>query len=109
MYVFALYFYAASFTNLSFTGTVYKYMSTSPNPNGAAPIPPDKSTVILLLNTIGDTTWRMFVPSIGFTIIGVITDRQLGTKPWLTVVGIVVGSVVAGLLVRRQIKRVQQK
>ncbi|MEO5950318.1 MAG: AtpZ/AtpI family protein [Candidatus Saccharimonadales bacterium] len=84
-------------------------MSTSPNPTGAAPIPPDKSTVILLMSTIGDTTWRMFVPSIGFTILGVVADKQFGTKPWLTAVGIIVGVFVAGLLVRLQIKKVQQK
>ena len=84
-------------------------MSTSPNPNGATPIPPDKSTVILLMNTIGDTTWRMFVPSIGFTILGVYADRQMVTKPYLTIVGIIVGAGLAGLLVRRQIKKVQRK
>ena len=28
-------------------------------------------TARVLLGTIGDTTWRMFVPSIGFTLLGV--------------------------------------
>lgn len=83
-------------------------MSTTPNSNGAAPTPPDRSTVILLLSTIGDTTWRMFVPTIGFTILGVIADRQLGTKPWMTTLGIIIGVIVAGLLVRRQLQKVKR-
>ena len=42
-----------------------------------------------ILATIGDTTWRMFVPSVGFTLLGVWADVQLDTKPWLMVVKIV--------------------
>ncbi len=83
-------------------------MSTSPNPNGAAPTPPDKTTVILLLSTIGDTTWRMFVPTIGFTILGVLADRQFNMKPWMTGLGIVVGVAIAALLIRRQLQKVNR-
>ena len=57
----------------------------------------------VILATIGDTTWRMFVPSVGFTLLGVWADREFGTKPWLMIVGIVVGFLGAFLLVKKQI------
>ncbi|OYX37940.1 hypothetical protein B7Z00_02595 [Candidatus Saccharibacteria bacterium 32-50-10] len=57
--------------------------------------------------TIADTTWRMFVPSVGFTLLGVWADSQMGTKPWLMVAGIIVGAASAYLLVSRQIGRLK--
>lgn len=60
-------------------------------------------TVKVLLWTIGDTTWRMFVPSVGLTLLGVWADGQFGTKPWLMVLGIVLGFAGALLLVKKQI------
>ena len=55
-----------------------------------------------LLTSAADTTWRMFVPTIGFTFLGVWLDQQRHTKPWLMFVGIGLGFVFAYLLVRRQ-------
>ena len=69
----------------------------------------DIETVPVLLMTIGDTTWRMFVPSVGFTLLGVWADLQLGTKPWLMVVGIVVGCTGAALLVKKQISGIKSR
>lgn len=83
-------------------------MSTSQNDRGKTPTPPDKSTVVLLLGTIGDTTWRMFVPSIGLTVLGLFIDKQLHTTPWVMTGGIILGSAFAILLVRRQIKKVNE-
>jgi hypothetical protein len=60
-------------------------------------------TARVLLGTIGDTTWRMFVPSIGFTLLGVWGDTVFATKPWLMIGGVVFGFVMAGVLVKRQI------
>ena len=83
-------------------------MSASPNKNSDdTPTPPDKTTVILLLGTIGDTTWRMFVPTIGLTVAGVYADKALGTKPWLTAIGIVLGVTIAGLLVKRLLQDIK--
>ena len=62
-----------------------------------------------ILATIGDTTWRMFVPSVGFTLLGVWADGQLDTKPWLMVVGIVVGFTGAALLVKKQISGIKSR
>lgn len=69
------------------------------------PTPPEQSTVILLLKSIGDTTWRMFVPTIGGTLLGVWLDSVLGTAPWLVVAGIVAGVVVTALLIVDQFKK----
>ncbi|OYW42434.1 hypothetical protein B7Z28_01525 [Candidatus Saccharibacteria bacterium 32-45-3] len=60
-------------------------------------------SVKVLLVTIGDTTWRMFVPAVGLTLLGVWADVQFGTKPWLMVAGIVLGFLGAFLLVKKQI------
>jgi Flp pilus assembly protein TadB len=83
-------------------------MGTSQNDDEKKPVPPDESTVVLLLGTIGDTTWRMFVPTIGLTILGLLADKWLHTTPWIMVVGIVAGALLAALLVLRQIKKVKQ-
>lgn len=60
-------------------------------------------TVRVLLGTIGDTTWRMFVPSVGFTLLGVWLDSVFGLKPWLMIVGIILGFAMAVILVKRQV------
>lgn len=58
--------------------------------------------------TIADTTWRLFVPLVGSTILGLLADKQLGTKPWVMIIAMVVGAIAAFLLVRIQIKKVKQ-
>jgi len=83
-------------------------MSSSQNDGDKTPTPPDRSTVILLLGTIGDTTWRMFVPTIGLTILGLLIDKWLHTTPWVMATGIALGAYVAFVLVRRQMKEVRQ-
>jgi hypothetical protein len=85
-------------------------MSASPSNNSDdKPTPPDKSTVILLLGIAGDTTWRMFVPVLSLLAGGIWLDRTLGTKPIMTIVGLMIGVGVAGLLIRQQIKRNPKK
>ena len=81
-------------------------MSPSPSTNSDdKPTPPDRSTVVLLLGTAGDTTWRMFIPIIGLTLAGVWVDRTFGTKPIMTIIGIIVGILIATYLVRLQFKK----
>lgn len=83
-------------------------MGTSQNDGDKKPAPPDRSTVVLLLGTIADTTWRMFIPTIGLTILGLLADKALHTTPWLLTIGIVLGVLAAFVLVRRQIKDVRK-
>ncbi len=83
-------------------------MATSPTKGDDPKVPPTSSTVILMLATLGDTTWRMFVPTIGLMLVGFWIDSQLGTKFWVTAAGILTGSVIAGLLIRSQLRNVRK-
>lgn len=56
--------------------------------------------------TFLDTTWRMAVPVVLFTILGIVADRRLHTKPWLTLPSVLVGFALAILLVKRQLAAV---
>ena len=67
---------------------------------------PDKSAVILMLGDIGDTTWRMFVPTVGLTLLGSHLDGMWSTKPWCLLAGATLGSAIAWLLIRKQLRRV---
>ena len=69
------------------------------------PSPPDHSTVVLMLGAIADTTWRMFLPTVGLMSAGYFADQALGTKPWLFALGVIAGSIIAGLLVRNQLRK----
>lgn len=70
---------------------------------------PSRSTVLLLLKTVADTTLRLFVPSVGGTVIGLIIDNTYDTKPWGTVVGVTGGTLLAFMLVYVQIKKINQE
>jgi len=84
-------------------------MSASPNKRDESPVPPKtSSTVILMALTIADTTWRLFIPSVGLTILGLVADKYWHTTPWLMVLGIVLGVIIALWLVRSQIKKVEK-
>lgn len=81
-------------------------MATSPQRGDDHSQPPKYSTVILMM-TIADTTWRVFIPSVGLTIVGLLLDKHFGTKPWLMIIGIVLGVSLAVWLVRQQLKKVK--
>lgn len=80
-------------------------MVKEPNVNRVAKEEADDLLVVAVV--IGDTTWRMFVPSVGMTLLGVWLDSQWQTKPWLMIGGIVLGFAVAIALVRVQLRRAQ--
>ena len=83
-------------------------MGKNPNDGSGtgAPVSSDVAP-ILFVSTIADTTWRMFVPSVGFTLLGVWADAEWNTKPWLMVAGIIIGAASAYLLVSRQVARLK--
>jgi len=58
--------------------------------------------------TFLDTTWRIAVPVILFTLVGIWADLRFGTKPWLTFLGVLIGFGLAVMLVRRQLEAVQR-
>jgi len=57
--------------------------------------------------TFLDTTWRIATPVILFTVLGIVGDRHFGSKPWLTLLSVLIGFLFAALLVKRQIQAVQ--
>lgn len=60
-------------------------------------------------STLIDTAWRIAVPVILFAGIGIFADLKLGTKPWITLAAVVVGFVISGWLVKRQIEAVERE
>ena len=56
--------------------------------------------------TIADTTWRMFLPSVGMTLLGVWLDGKFETTPWLLFAGVVLGLFIAVVAVRLQLKKI---
>jgi len=69
----------------------------------------DTATVITVLaRTFLDTTWRIATPVILFTVLGIVGDRHFGTKPWLTLLSVIIGFVFAVLLIKRQLAAVER-
>lgn len=63
------------------------------------------STKVVLLQ-LADTTWRIVVPVLALAGAGLFIDRKIGTGPWLTLAGMALGFVFAGLLVKKQVDAV---
>jgi F0F1-type ATP synthase assembly protein I len=53
------------------------------------------------------TTWRIVVPVLLGTGLGIFLDLRIGTKPWLTLLGVALGFVLAGKLIARLIKETE--
>lgn len=68
--------------------------------------PPAKSAAVLLLGDMASTTWRMFIPTIGLAMLGRYADDQFGTAPIGFAAGVVLGSVIAWRLVKKQLNKV---
>lgn len=81
----------------------------SDTPNGTRTEPPKQSTVLLLLGTIADTTWRMFIPIVGLLLVGLWIDKRFNTLPWALIGLTLVGVLIASALVRNQLKNVNKK
>jgi NhaP-type Na+/H+ or K+/H+ antiporter len=71
-------------------------MST-PNPDQLAAL--DRLPVHLL-----ETTWRVAVPILLFSIGGYKLDQRYGTKPWLSIAGLFLALTFATLLIYRYLK-----
>ncbi|HEY5805812.1 MAG TPA: AtpZ/AtpI family protein [Candidatus Saccharimonadales bacterium] len=78
--------------------------TTTNTPGGKTPFV--ASTIGL---TFLDTTWRIAVPVIVFTVLGIIADKSFGTKPWLTLLAVVLGFGLAGFLLKKQIEAVERE
>lgn len=59
--------------------------------------------------TLIDTSARLFIPSVGGTVGGLWLDLRIGTKPWFTIIGVLLGTLVAFSLVYLQIKAINKE
>lgn len=50
-----------------------------------------------------NTAWRMATPVIMAAVLGILADRKLGSAPWVTLLAVVIGFVIAGWLVKKQL------
>ena len=79
----------------------------------AAPTTHPSTTPQLSVGTIGlrllDTTWRIATPVLILAGAGIYADLQLGTKPWLTLLGTVAGFGIAFVLIKRLLEAVNRE
>jgi hypothetical protein len=77
----------------------------STNASGNEPGRSLRSDGLYLITSMADTTWRMFVPTIGLLLVGNALDEHFRTKPWLLLVGAGLGACIAALLVKQQLNK----
>ena len=73
------------------------------------PKPPEKSAALILFMIAADTTWRMFIPTLGGTLLGLWIDSMLKSKPWFAVGGLVVGIIITAFLIRQLYKKANEQ
>ena len=67
------------------------------------------NSATLLMKTMVGTTWRVFLRTIGLTLLGLWLDNVINMKPWLTFGGIAIGVIVAAVLVWLQVAKIKQQ
>ncbi|MBC7764594.1 AtpZ/AtpI family protein [Microbacteriaceae bacterium] len=77
----------------------------SKDSNEEIPASAGKTPASVLILTIADTTWRMFVPTIGGLLLGRMLDEYWSYSPLGMVAGIVFGTVASALLIKRQLQK----
>lgn len=66
---------------------------------------PGPSSATVLILSIADTTWRMFVPIIGLLLLGRMADDLWHTGHVWMALGTVTGIIISGLLIKQQLER----
>ena len=84
-------------------------MSTSSDKHDTPVPPPDRSPVVLLLGTIADTTWRMFVPTLGGVSLGLWIDHMTDTAPWFGIGGLTIGVAITVVLMKKQFQKLKEE
>jgi F0F1-type ATP synthase assembly protein I len=77
----------------------------SKDSNEGTSAPTGKSPASVLILTIADTTWRMFVPTIGGLLLGRLVDQHWSLNPLGMIVGLVIGTCATALLIKRQLEK----
>lgn len=84
-------------------------MTLSPKSNDRQTNLPPRLAFKLLATVIADTTWRMFVPTIGGTFLGIWLDHYFDTAPCWTIVMVSVGFLTTILLITLQVRKLRKK
>ncbi|MFZ1600185.1 MAG: AtpZ/AtpI family protein, partial [Candidatus Saccharimonas aalborgensis] len=89
-------------------GIIKPYMGKLPaasNSSNTKGVSVNRSASLVMIATMADTTWRMFVPTVGLIAAGDALDGRFLTRPWLMLTGALIGSLLAALLIKRQLQR----
>ena len=69
----------------------------------------DSGAMMILARTMIGTMWRMFLPTIGLTLLGLWLDNVSGTKMRWLLAGIISGAIISVILVVLQIAKIKQQ
>ncbi|MCJ1963206.1 MULTISPECIES: hypothetical protein [unclassified Candidatus Nanosynbacter] len=69
----------------------------------------DSGAMMILARTMIGTMWRMFLPTIGLTLLGLWLDNVSGMKMRWLLAGIVSGAIFSVILVALQIAKIKQQ
>ena len=69
----------------------------------------DSGAMMILARTMIGTMWRMFLPTIGLTLLGLWLDNVSGTKMRWLLAGILSGAIISVILIALQIAKIKQQ
>lgn len=69
----------------------------------------DSGAMMILARTMIGTMWRMFLPTIGLTLLGLWLDNVSGMKMRWLFAGIISGAIISVILVALQIAKIKQQ
>lgn len=69
----------------------------------------DSGVMMILARTMIGTMWRMFLPAIGLTLLGLWLDNVSGMKMRWLLAGIISGAIISAILVALQIAKIKQQ
>ncbi len=69
----------------------------------------DSGAMMILARTMIGTMWRMFLPTIGLTLLGLWLDNVSGMKIRWLLAGIISGAIISVILVVLQIAKIKQQ
>lgn len=69
----------------------------------------NSGAMMILARTMIGTMWRMFLPTIGLTLLGLWLDNISGMKMRWLLAGIISGAIISVILVALQIAKIKQQ
>ena len=69
----------------------------------------DSGAMMILARTMIGTMWRMFLPTIGLTLLGLWLDNVSGVRMRWLLAGVISGAIISVILVALQIAKIKQQ